>query len=384
MSSRGRPGRGSLRRPDAVPFAERGGRLRGVLDLATGCYPFFLFGGSTSGLLPVFHLHQSIPAVLESRLAYLADNPYRTVTTDAISRFVLSGVHPGPRTVVLCFDDGWASLWTVAGPLLRRYGLSAVAFAIPGRVEDATQVRPTFEEAPDQALRADTSLVPFATWPELRQLQHSGLLDVQSHSYSHSAMFSGRDIIGFVTPGFGNRLLARPLASARRDRRWLGPDDLGAPLYVQRSRLSDALRWCDDESARERCLEHVAASGGASFFDRPAWRGELKAAAGNVGGRPETPDERERAILEELRASREVLEARLGSRVRHVCMPWGIAGRHASRAFAHAGYQLAFADRLFGRHAVAAGDNPYSLMRLHERHIFCLPGRGRRFFFTTA
>jgi peptidoglycan/xylan/chitin deacetylase (PgdA/CDA1 family) len=364
------------------PFSERGGPIRGLLDLATGCYPWFLFGGTTSNLLPVFHLHQSDPAVLESRLAYLADNKYRTVTTDAIARFVLSGVHPGPRTVVLCFDDCWASLWTVAGPLLRRYAMSAVAFAIPGRVADARGVRPTIEEASDQA-RHDQSDVPFATWPELRQLKTSGLIDIQSHSYSHSAMFSGSDIIGFVTPDFRDQtLLRRPLASAHSTLRWLGPDDLGAPLYARRSRLSDALRWFDDEAARERCLQHVAASGGALFFDRPSWRAELTAAAGSIGGRNETPDEQERAILAELHDARTALEERLGGSVTHACLPWGIAGRTTRRALARTGHQLAFADRLFGRHAVAAGDHPHSLMRLHERFISCLPGRGRRFFFT--
>ena len=359
--------------------------MRGLLDLATGCYPSFLFGGPVSALLPVFHLHESDPAVLESRLAYLADNGYRTVTTEVIVRFVVEGVYPGPRTVALCFDDCWATLWTVAGPLLRRYGMSAIGFAIPGRVTDAAGVRPTIDEHPESTVAADRSGVPFATWPELRSLQASGLVDIQSHTCSHSSIFAGPQIVDFVTPEFAQRtILDRPCASAGHEGQWLTPHDLGAPLHVQRSRMSDALRFLEDGVARERCMRHVAESGGSAFFERPRWRAELAAIAAGGRGRFETAVDRAREILVELCEGRSLLEARLGTPVRHVCLPWGVAGRETHRALARTGHQLAFADRLFGRRAIAAGDNPHALMRLHERFLSCLPGRGRRWFATAA
>ena len=363
------------------PFAERGGSARGLIDLATGCYPRFLFGGSVSSLLPVFHLHESDPIVLESRLRYLAENGYRTVPTDAIARLVIDGIHPGPRTAALCFDDCWATLWTVAGPLLRAHGMSAIAFAIPGRISDAAAPRPTIQEDAAAATAADQSAVPFATWIELRQLQSAGLVDVQSHTFSHSAIFSDAHLVDFVSPEFATRpLLNRPLGSAAGA--WLTPADLGAPLYIQRSRMSDALRFFDDQSVRERCMQHVAAAGGPAFFSRPDWRTELRRVAGETRGQFESPSNRQRTIVAELHDARSVLEERLGVPVRHVCLPWGIAGEQARVSLTRTGHQLAFADRLFGRRAVAAGDDPHSLMRLHERYITCLPGRGRRMFFT--
>ncbi len=369
------------------PFAERGGRIRGALDLVTGSYPAFVCGGPVSDLLPVFHLHESDPVVLESRLAYLAGNGYRTVTADAISALVRRGVHPGPRTVALCFDDCWATLWTVAAPLLRRYGLSAIAFAIPARIQDATDVRPTIDTA-NQAATApavDRSDVPFATWPELRQLQASGLVDIQSHTRSHDAVFSDPHVVGFVTPAFANtNLLNRPVVSDAGRARPLTPDDLGAPLYVQRSRLSEALRYFDDEAARARCVEYVATRGAADFFARPSWQQELQRLASDARGRTETPAARAAAIVAELREGRLLLEARLGTTVRHICLPWGIAGATTRTLLGDTGHDLAFADRMFGRRAVRAGDDPHSLMRLHERFIHCLPGRGRRLFFTAV
>ncbi|HSC27563.1 MAG TPA: polysaccharide deacetylase family protein [Vicinamibacterales bacterium] len=363
------------------PFAERGGRMRGVLDVATFRYPAFVFCGPVGRVLPVFHLHESDPEVLQRRLDYLADGGYRTVTTDAIRRFVVDGVHPGSRTVALCFDDCWATLWTVAVPLLRRHGMTAIAFAIPARVADAEAVRPTIEEDP-AAARADRSDIPFATWPELKAMQDSGVIDVQSHTWSHSSMFAGEAVVDYVKPEFAGRpLLNRPLASGD-GLRWLTPAELGAPIHLERSRMSDGLRFYDDEAVRARCVEHVSARGGAAFFQRPGWRTELDRIAGAGSSRWETRAARGRAIVEELDRARATLENRLRTSVTRVCMPWGIAGAETRAALRTTGCDLAFADRLGGRRVVATGDDPHALMRLHERFICCLPGRGRRWFLT--
>ncbi len=129
-------------------------------------------------------------------------------------------------------------------------------------------------------------------------------------------------------------------------------------------------------------MRHVADHGGAEFFHGAAWQAELMALAASANGRFETPEENRRAIETELVAARETLESRLRVAVPHVCLPWGIGGNETRDALKRTGAKLAFMDRLFGRRAVAPGDDPHSLMRLHERFIFCLPGRGRRTFFT--
>ena len=78
-----------------LPFTERKTFWRGFLDLGTGCYPAFLFGGSLGKLLPVFHFHDVTPAYLEPYLRYLAENQYRTVVSDDIHHMLKTGVHTG-------------------------------------------------------------------------------------------------------------------------------------------------------------------------------------------------------------------------------------------------------------------------------------------------
>ena len=100
-------------------------------------------------------------------------------------------------------------MWTDAAPLLRELGLTAIVYAIPGRMTDA---------AAGRAIDGDGEVdgPPFMTWPELGQLQNEGIIDVQSHTWAHAMVFTAARPIDFVRPGYENGpLLNRPLLSAR-------------------------------------------------------------------------------------------------------------------------------------------------------------------------
>ena len=366
-----------------VPFGERGGRARGALDLLAGHYPAFTIGGSVGRLLPVFHFHETTAATLQPKLRYLAENRYTTVTSSAITALVRNGVPPPAHSVVLAFDDAWSSVWTVAGPLLRKYGMRAIVYAIPARIAEAADVRPTIHDARIDPAALDSADNPFVTWPELRRLHSSGTFDVQSHTRTHSMIFASQALVDFVSPSFRSEsLLNRPRVDRNGIPRFLDPEALGAPLYPRRSCMSDALRFYPDEEAGARTVAHVAAHGAERFFDRPDWRGELRRIAGTPSGTSQDATARDRTIEDELRGAREELEGRLaGHRVDHICLPWGVAGRTTRAALERCGYRSAFANRFRGRFAVAAGDDPFALKRLSNRFIFALPGLGRRYVF---
>jgi hypothetical protein len=247
-------------------------------------------------------------------------------------------------------------------------------------------VRPTIDEGAADPTGVDASDDPFVTWPELRQLHDEGTFDVQSHTCTHSMIFAGPQIVDFVSPAFrAESLLNRPRIDRDGTPRFLNPQTLGAPLYVRRSCMSDALRFYPDEGGGARTIAHVDANGGSAFFDRPGWRAELQRVAGEPRGASAGERDRDAAIEAELAGAREMLESRLpGHRVDHICLPWGIAGRATRGSLQRSGYRTAFANRFRGRFAVAAGDDPYALKRLSNRYIFALPGRGRRYVFLSA
>jgi hypothetical protein len=361
----------------SVPLGERGGPLRGVLDLVSGRLPRFVFGGRTSGLVPVFHFHSERRDILAPRLRYLRENGYRTLRADELAAVARRKRPAGDREVALCFDDAWTSVWTDAAPLLRDLGLTAIVYAIPGRMTDREECRPA--GAGDEVKGS-----PFMTWPELGRLQHEGLIDVQSHTWAHAMVFTSPQPIDFVKPGYESApLLNRPLVSDASGLEFVDPSELGAPLYEQRSRMSDGPRVCGARQAHHACVDMVRAAGGAAFFKQPDWRQRLeRVTAQHPGATTESESDQQRAIEDELDRSRSELNARLRTQsIRHVCLPWGVSGQRTAAALERLGYDSAIANRWSGHFAVAPGDHPFWLKRLPNRYIFHLPGRGRTSFF---
>ncbi len=353
-----------------IPFAERYSPWRGILDLACGAYPAFLFGLPVGAKqLPVFHFHEVTWQGLEPYFQYLSENGYRSLMAEELAAHQRGEQKAEARSVVLCFDDAWSSFYQVGLPLLQKYGLRAITYVAPGRVLDAESCRPLAEGA-DTVLDDEGS--PWATWPEIQAMQASGWVDVQGHSYSHSMISVGTELQELVTAQSHFARLSWPLIEEGRPPRHLSADDLGYPLAWRRSRLSDATRFLPDPDYVQRCQEWAKA--------QPAdWSTEeLQSALGPIQGREETQEEREAAWELELRESREMLEQKLGKSVKHICMPWAVCGREAEARVKSAGYESMVADAVGGQRCSCYRGNPYRIMRLKHELIYALPGKERR------
>jgi len=332
-----------------IPWTESLSPWRAPADVLLGCYPAFAFGGPLSRrIFPVFHFHEVSPSYLEPHLAYLAKNGYRCAGAGELMAYLEKGDRPPPRTVLLTFDDAWTSLWTVAAPLLRKYGMRAVTFAIPGRVSGSEGVRPTVGDEPGMEDFGDRGDEPFCRWEELKRLDQERVVEVEAHTFAHEQIPVTGEVSGKWTEAIVERipLLSRPLV-------WTSPDafrpydrrELGLPLRPTRSRMSDARR-----------------------LD-----------AGN--GAEETEDERRSAIAADLKRCYGQLASHLGRPPRLLCFPWAVAGAVATEEAARAGFRAAFSDSFPGRRFVHPRSNPFRLMRLKHNWIFALPGKGRRTVF---
>jgi peptidoglycan/xylan/chitin deacetylase (PgdA/CDA1 family) len=274
---------------------------------------------------------------------------------------------------MLCFDDAWASVWTVAAPLLARYGLRAVTYPITDRVREADQPRPTLTEGAPGKGEEDRSDQPFATWPELKALLASGTIDIQSHTHRH-AMIPW-------TPHMERIAFGRPDAPPALADPPGGWSTEGSPVFPRRSRMSDARAFLPDDQYLERCRDWIRDQGGAGGLANRSDAAEaMTQALGPPTGRFETEDEQEKALRDELVLSRRLLEDHLGHTVEQICLPWAVCGKRAEALIRDTGYRTAIADRVGGRRAAVTGGNPFRVMRLKHAAIFSLPGRGRRWF----
>src|SRR5690606_9912496 len=116
--------------------------------------------------VPVFCYHVIQGETFEHDLMHLRDGGYVTIDADQLLDHLCQRKAAPSRSVVLSFDDGARNLYEVAFPLLRRFGMKAVAFVAP-RFHDEAQSMATREDRP-------------CTWAEIEEMHASGLIDFQS------------------------------------------------------------------------------------------------------------------------------------------------------------------------------------------------------------
>jgi len=338
-------------------------------DILLKRYPPFVTGGPLPrGDVPVFVFHSLEAESFGGKLAYLADNGYHTLSS-AEYVDVLTGARPAPeRAVVLTFDDGRASLWSVGRPQLERHGMKGIVFVVPGRV--ASRAEPELARGEEG----------FLTWEQVEVLAREGFLEFQSHTHRHARIHAAPELAGFLTPEMQRGYAAMDVPLISDDGHdLLAPEaPLGTPLLRSEPRTSEAPRFREDPEIRRECVDLVAAEGGAAFFARPGWRARLAAlVGGRIAGRWETPEEREAAIRFELVEARRALQERTGREVHHLCYPWHASGATARRLAREAGYRTAFCGKVPGVAITRAGGDLERIARIGEDYVELLPGRGR-------
>ena len=104
------------------------------------------------------------PAAFEAQMDYLARNGYTVVPVARLPGF-LSGREPLPRkTVAITIDDGYRSTFDVAYPVLARHRFPATLYLYSDFVGAGDALN----------------------WAQMRQMQESGIIDVQPHSKTHA------------------------------------------------------------------------------------------------------------------------------------------------------------------------------------------------------
>lgn len=98
------------------------------------------------------------PKTMEEELQYLQENGYETIWFEDLSH-----IEDYEKPVILTFDDGYDDNYTELFPLLQKYNAKATIFVIPKAI--GTPHKMTAEQ--------------------VQELSRSGLVSIQSHTYSH-------------------------------------------------------------------------------------------------------------------------------------------------------------------------------------------------------
>lgn len=110
--------------------------------------------GSTTITVPVF----------EAQLRWLAEHGYQVIGLHDAVAALRDPPAGGMRRAVITIDDGHRSVYATLFPLIRKHRTPVTLFIYPSAISNA-----------DYAM----------TWDQLREMQASGLVDIQSHTLWH-------------------------------------------------------------------------------------------------------------------------------------------------------------------------------------------------------
>ncbi len=101
----------------------------------------------------------------------LKDNGYTTVSFDEVYAYVMNNAPLPEKSVMITFDDGYASNYENAYPILKEMEMSAVIFAV-----GVTTGKDTYKDT-------GKKINPHYTYEQGREMSESGVICTQSHTY---------------------------------------------------------------------------------------------------------------------------------------------------------------------------------------------------------
>ncbi|MBQ7039743.1 MAG: polysaccharide deacetylase family protein [Clostridia bacterium] len=112
------------------------------------------------------------PDILESDFKYLSENGYKTVTVSDLLAYKKGETELPEKCIMLTFDDGYYNNYSYLFPLLKKYNFRAV-LSVVGRYTD---------EYSNSGEKMNNNY-SHATWAQLKEMQDSGYIEIQNHSY---------------------------------------------------------------------------------------------------------------------------------------------------------------------------------------------------------
>ena len=301
-----------------------------------------------------FELHY-----FEDQLQYLRARGYRTVFFDEWHRIRTGGQESTGREICISFDDGLLDNWVYVYPLIRKMGMRFTLFISPECIDPRDVVRPTLEDVwAGKCKEEELEGLGYLTWNEIRRMQESGCVDIQSHTMTHAKYIHSPQLRSFYYGGFTG---LHPILNARPELRadymlQEGFEDLlpqGAPLFEEISAVSARKHQIHPEFFSE-----VAAEAGRFNLcderERAAYETRVRQIhadwqrSGELVAGVETEADYQSRIRYEIVDSKRIIEEKLGKPVQFLCWPHGDNTAETHALAREAGYLATTAGKMTG------------------------------------
>lgn len=217
------------------------------------------------------------------------------------------------KTLYLTFDDGYLDILLIAYPILKKYGIKATVFVNPEFVDPSSGVRTLSTN--------NGNTLGFLNWDEIKFLDKSGYVDIQSHTMTHNYYFKSNKIIDVHVPLNDYHWLAW-ISNPTRKYAWQLENQssytpYGYPIFEYGRALS-LRRYIPDPKLIDKLVELYKAGKSIDYIMQACT--ELQK---DLPGRYETDDEMVDRFRYEICQSKSLLEDKLGKKVDFLCWPGG-------------------------------------------------------------
>jgi peptidoglycan/xylan/chitin deacetylase (PgdA/CDA1 family) len=313
---------------------------------------------------PVFYYHSVAPkwhegwllkfltlklANFEQQMAYLQDHNFQSVFMDEWLRIRRGHKTATGKEVCLSFDDGLLDNWVYAYPVAKKHGMKFTIFVSPECIEPRSVLRPTLEDVWNgKCKEEELESLGYLSWGELKIMQESGVVDVQSHTMTHAKYVCSPNLSGFYYGGFKGY---HPILNANpklrptymRDASFEKRLALGTPLFEETSAVVVKKHFVNQEFIDET----VALAKKHDLQDNDGRLAYEKAAreladdfgrSGKLIEGIERDDDFRARLAYEIVDSKHIIEEKLGKPVQFLCWPHGDNSSAAHTLAKESGY----------------------------------------------
>ncbi|EDP69733.1 predicted xylanase/chitin deacetylase [Flavobacteriales bacterium ALC-1] len=259
----------------------------------------------------------------ENFCKHLVKNNYETVSLD--EWFDNKKNPTSKKQVVITFDDGYLDNWVYAYPILKKYNLKGTIFVNPEFIDESIEVRTNLDDVWDKKIQKN-QLTPlgFVNWAELKAMDASGVMDIQSHSMSHNFYFQSNQIKDIYTgqPNYDwmswiKKPNRKPYYNTEKQDHFTPK---GTPIF-DFGRALALRRYFPDEELVKYATELYSSNNGK--IDKASLINKLNDKLSLYPGTYESDEDMEKRYQYEIFESKRILEEKLNKTIDYFCWPGG-------------------------------------------------------------
>ncbi len=314
------------------------------------------------------------PEAFEQQLQYLKEKGYKTITKEELGEFMQTGKKNVDKAIVITLDGGYLDTWVYAYPLLKKYGFNAISFIVSWNVEEDEFLGLNLDDYYNGKIERERlpncnsnfitengikkKLERRLCWREVREMEKSGIIDIEPNSKFHRKVYGSDKIIGFNSP----KQIMTAWSMVRGDERLGTPDFERKPEFASKE-------FTAYQDLRDMLAQYVVDNGYLKFFEKPNWEKELYALVEKYKqeknletiGEWETDEMLEKRIKKEL----EVSKGEIGWETKKICKafawPWGAYNNTSLKIAKEVGFEYIFTTK---EGTNSYGDSLYEIKRI--------------------